>query len=228
MDTPYSVLALEETDSTQDDARSYFRDRPILVVAGRQRRGRGRSEAPWWNAPRAVAASLAFRPHWPESRLPLLSLLAGVGASRTVGCDLKWPNDLWIGRKVGGLLVEVSGGVAVCGMGLNLWWPDPPPGVGALYEADPGPSRGLEVARAWADELLALASLGPDRWPRDEYRRRCVTLGRRIRWEPDGEGTARDVDPDGGLVVETESGPVTLRGGTVRHVRQVDQPSSSS
>ena len=39
------------------------------------------------------------------------------------GVRLKWPNDLLLGgRKVGGILVEVAGTKAVCGIGINLTW----------------------------------------------------------------------------------------------------------
>jgi BirA family biotin operon repressor/biotin-[acetyl-CoA-carboxylase] ligase len=58
---------------------------------------------------------------------------------------------------------------------------------------------------------------------RAEYRRRCVTLGRRVRVEfPGGEavrGTALDVDPDGRLVVGTAEGPLVVSAGDVVHLR---------
>lgn len=219
MAPPYSVRHAEETDSTQDDARSAYEDRPVLVVAARQRKGRGRSASEWVNAPRAMAASLALRPAWRTEDLPRLPLLAGLAAARVFGCDLKWPNDLMVGDdKVGGILVEVSGGLAVVGLGLNLWWPDAPEGWSGLHQEDPGPARRRSAGPAWAEEMLALVHAGPA-WPVDEYRRRCTTLGRDITWEPGGSGTAIDVDADGGLVVETADGRTVLRAGAVRHVR---------
>src|SRR5690606_26063526 len=133
MPPPYSVIRLDDTDSTQDDARATFAGAPVLVVAGSQRRGRGRLSSEWETAPRAMAASLAFRPDWAPAELPLIPLLAGVAAARVIGCGLKWPNDLFVSeRKVGGILVEATEGVVVVGCGLNLWWPQPPAGFGAL------------------------------------------------------------------------------------------------
>jgi BirA family biotin operon repressor/biotin-[acetyl-CoA-carboxylase] ligase len=233
MDTPYSV-EVEETGSTQDLARTTLLARrvgPVLAIAARQTAGRGRRRSVWENAPRALAASLAFTPGWPPGswgRLPLLAGLAAVRAlaGRAPGARLKWPNDLLVGAaKVGGILVEGSDGLVVAGLGLNLWWPGAPPGYGAVSDADPGPSAGPGLARSWAGELLALAAGGPESWPRDEYRRVSATLGEEVTWaSEDGSGTRRrgravDVAADGGLVVQTIEGREVLRSGEVHHLR---------
>lgn len=166
-----------------------------------------------------MAASLAFAPGWDPSDLPIIPLLAGIAASRACGADLKWPNDVLVGGdKVGGILSEHHDGVVTVGFGLNLWWPEAPEGRAGLHEDDPGPDRALELATAWADQLLALASEGPQ-WPVDEYRNRCTTIGRTISWEPDGRGTVVDVDPSGHLVVHTGRGVELLAAGAVRHLR---------
>jgi BirA family transcriptional regulator, biotin operon repressor / biotin---[acetyl-CoA-carboxylase] ligase len=220
MPPPYSVVSLEDTDSTQDDARAAFVTEPVLVVAGAQRRGRGRLASEWQTAPRAMAASLAVRPAWAPADLPLIPVLAGLAAARVLGCGLKWPNDVFVDdRKVGGILVEASDGVVVVGFGLNLWWPSPPVGVGAVHNDDPGPDRRFEVAEAWTRELLELIEAGPRSWPRHEYREVSITIGRDITWSPDGAGRAVDIAADGGLVVVTPHGPTTLHASAVRHVR---------
>lgn len=222
MATPYSLIIEEETASTQDDAREAFRGEPVLVVAAGQSRGRGRGGTSWENAPRAVAASLAFSSGWPADRRPLVALLAGLAAARVLDVGLKWPNDLMAdGGKAGGVLVEGSDDLLVVGLGLNLWWPDPPEGFVGLHADDPGSGRGIRVAERWASELLSLVAGGWESWPRDEFRSRCVTVGREITWLPEGRGTAVDVAPDGSLVVETGGETVLLRSGAVRHVRPV-------
>ncbi|MXX65032.1 MAG: hypothetical protein F4Z36_08220, partial [Acidimicrobiia bacterium] len=65
MDTNFETVVLDETTSTQDEVAKRLGSAPLLVVARSQTRGRGRSGADWANAPRAVAASLGFRPIWP-------------------------------------------------------------------------------------------------------------------------------------------------------------------
>jgi len=225
MATPYETLILDLTTSTQDEVWSRRGSMPLLVVARSQTRGRGRSGARWSNAPRALAASLGVRPHWPPSSWPLLTLVAGVAALRALGdrgrdLTLKWPNDLMRGPlKVGGLLTEASGDAVVAGWGANLFWPDAPEGTGAVFDSDPGPEAGVEIAERWVEEFLLLLAGEPADWPGEEYRRRCSTIGRVVTWVPDGTGTAVDISPDGGLVVETDSGPLTLTSAAVSELR---------
>lgn len=224
MDTPYSVVVTDEVPSTQELGRErYEPGRPAVVIAHRQTRGRGRGGAEWLTAPRAIAVSVGFECGWDSNRRSLIPLVAGVAAARVLGdrVRLKWPNDVLVdGRKVAGILVESVPPVIVAGMGLNLFWPQPPEGAGALTDHDPGPDRGPELALAWADELLALVGAGAESWPRREYETACVTLGAEIEWEPEGRGRAVGLGDDGSLVVETPGGAVEpLTAATVRHVR---------
>jgi BirA family biotin operon repressor/biotin-[acetyl-CoA-carboxylase] ligase len=222
MATPYSLIRLDETGSTQDDARLAYSGRPVVVVADHQHRGRGRSGSEWVTAARAVAVSVAWEPAWPVADRGLVPLVAGWSVWEAVDrrLRLKWPNDVLLeGAKVGGILVEVSGGLVVAGLGLNLWWPGAPDGAGALAISDPGRSEADRVAEAWARVLLEITGRPAGGWSVDGYREICDTLGRRVQWDPDGEGRAVDVAPDGGLVVETAKGRQVLRSGEVRHVR---------
>jgi BirA family biotin operon repressor/biotin-[acetyl-CoA-carboxylase] ligase len=216
MATPYLQLWDEEVPSTQDRARAELGRLPVVVAAQRQTAGRGRGGADWLNAPRALAVSVAFRR--PDDDVRPFSLMAGVAASRSIqGVALKWPNDLMLGElKVGGILVERAEEIVI-GLGLNLWWPDPPPGVGAVETVDPGPELHARVAGLWAAELMAMVEA--DGWPAEEYRAACMTLGRDITWEPAGRGRAVDVAEGGGLVVETEGKRETITSGAVHHIR---------
>jgi BirA family biotin operon repressor/biotin-[acetyl-CoA-carboxylase] ligase len=208
-------LWLEEVPSTQDRARAELDRLPVAVITSRQTAGRGRSGAAWLTAPRALAVSVAFRSD--DDSRPFSSM-AGVAAGRSIeGSTLKWPNDIMLGElKVGGILVERSSEVVV-GLGLNLWWPEPPPGVGSMRDDDPGPELHKTIGGLWVAEMMALVEEGG--WPRDEYRSRCVTLGREITWEPAGRGRAVDVGDEGELVVEVEGRRETITSGAIRHVR---------
>lgn len=219
MDTPYSLVRLEEVGSTQDVARAALKREPVLVVADRQTAGRGRSGSGWETAPRAVAGSLALPNHdYPAGLTPLV---AGLAMSRVTGLSLKWPNDLVSSEgKVGGILCEGFDRSVVVGVGINLWWPDPPPDRAGLFDSDPGPARGEELMARWVAEFTGLLRLPP--WPKDEYRRCCVTLGQELRWDPDGRGRAIGIADDGGLVVSVAGQELVLRSGTVRHVRADD------
>jgi BirA family biotin operon repressor/biotin-[acetyl-CoA-carboxylase] ligase len=224
MAPPYDVVRFDSTASTQDEAGKRFSGKPVLVVAARQTGGRGRARRPWQSAPRALAASLAFAPWWPLDTWGRLSLAAGVAARAVLGeVDLEWPNDLMVaGDKIGGILVESGGQVVTAGLGVNLWWPSPPQGIGALHDDDPGSGLAPELAQRWAADLLERVAAGPDRWGLGEYRAACLTIGRLVRWKPDGRGMARDVAPSGELVVETEAGERRLSSGEVWEVRYAD------
>lgn len=218
MATPYLQMFVDDAPSTQDLARAELDDLPQVVIASGQSKGRGRSGASWENADRAVAVSVAWNDDGDVGRP--FSLIAGVAAVRVLesAVVLKWPNDIMIGdKKVGGILVERSDGVVAVGMGLNLYWENPPDGVGMLRSDDPGPDQFKEVGALWAAELMALVDAGD--WPQDEFRENCATLGRDIVWEPGGRGKAVDVDASGALLVETDSGPEKLVAGAVHHVR---------
>lgn len=227
MATPFTLVALEVVESTQDEARQRFSGDPLVVIAAAQRAGRGRTGATWESAPRAVAVSLAWEPDWPESALARLSLVAGLAAMDVIGAEggLKWPNDVVVaGGKAGGILTERFGNLVVAGLGLNLYWPQPPPGITALEDIDPGDEAARGAGQAWARRVLERAAAGPDLWGHAEYVARCVTLGEDISWEPAGQGTAIGITLEGGLVVRTADREVVLTSGAVRLVRTRRDP----
>jgi BirA family biotin operon repressor/biotin-[acetyl-CoA-carboxylase] ligase len=214
---------VEETASTQDEARRRYSGTPLLLVAARQTAGRGRLGRPWESASRSLAATLAFTPGWPQEAWPRLTLAAGLAAARVLGdrVGLEWPNDLVVGdRKVGGLLTEAAAGVVTVGLGVNLFWPQPSvERAGGLFPEDPGPESAPRLAGAWARGLLALVALGPASWGRHDYAARCLTVGRDLTWEPGGRGRAVGIADDGGLVVDTPAGRRVLFAGEVHTVR---------
>lgn len=150
-----------------------------------------------------------------------------MAARRTLGesVGLKWPNDVLVGdRKVAGLLVELVDDIVVAGMGVNLFWPEPPDSVTGLHSVDPGPEAGPELAMEWAGWLWALMEAGEVSWPRQEYVSACVTLGSEVTWDPDGRGRAVDIAADGSLIVAGPDGrAITLTAGAVRHVRETSR-----
>lgn len=218
MATPYLQNIHEEVVSTQDLAREGLKDLPKVIIASSQTGGRGRTGSKWVNADRALAASVAWRSGTNDGRP--FSLMAGLAATRALSRDvtLKWPNDVMLGDlKVGGILIEKSRGVVVAGLGVNLYWPQPPEGMGAVLSDDPGPLLFMEVGALWAAELLGLVDATG--WPADGYREVCQTLGREITWDPNGSGSAIGITESGALLVETPSGIREVFAGGIRHLR---------
>ncbi|MCE6999384.1 biotin--[acetyl-CoA-carboxylase] ligase [Saccharothrix sp. S26] len=243
-----TVDVVAETGSTNADLRAAASrgalDRTVLV-AERQTAGQGRRGRGWTSPSGGLYLSVLFRPTGVvPARWPWLTLLAGVALVRTargvgVEASLKWPNDLLIGdAKASGVLAEIAGGAepgVVVGIGLNVAKlpDDVQPGAGGLVptslEDHAGPLDRTEVAIALLRELAAVEDQwrsegGDDPSLREEYRRHCVTLGRQVRVElAKGEallGTARDLEPDGTLVVRDDAGADhSVSAGDVVHLR---------
>lgn len=163
---------------------------------------------------------------------------------------LKWPNDLVVGdRKLAGILSEVvpvtdgAPPAVVVGLGLNLVRPvSSGSALNADYAGQAGPAGNAiaaeEVAGRPVDRDAALEAFlvrlehhytaladpaGRERLL-DEYRERCVTLGREVRVELPGgstvEGQAVGVGSDGSLAVRMGDDQVTLvAAGDVVHIR---------
>ncbi len=199
-----------------------------LQHAGRGRRGRR------WIAPfgAGVALSLSWTFRDGASTLAALSLAVGVAVARALGragahgMTLKWPNDIWFeSRKIGGVLIELraeAGGPAhvVIGVGINVTLTaearreieSSGVAVAAVADASGGlPSRNL-VAGAILDELLSmLARFERDGFGafRDTWTALDALSGRPVQVllaEKCLYGTARGVDRDGALLLETASG----------------------
>jgi BirA family biotin operon repressor/biotin-[acetyl-CoA-carboxylase] ligase len=194
------------------------------VVADSQASGRGRRGRPWLDEPGAsLLVSIIMRPRLEPSRLPGLSVAAGVAVAdaltRTAGLKprLKWPNDVLVGgRKLAGILLEsrVAGErvTTVLGVGVNL--------AQRMFPAELA-QRATSVwlvsgRRVDRDALLTalLDALGEWRQRlerqgfapvRARWRALAETLGRTVT--VDGlTGVALDVDADGALVVGDAEG----------------------
>lgn len=139
------VVVLEEVDSTQDEVRRRGARPGLMVVAGRQVRGRGRLGRTWLDSNDAGVALSVVVPAMDAAKL---AVAAAVGTARACSkvalaaqaarwqqCrldpgtpsaalpffGLKWPNDVYVaGRKLAGVLIESDGAAAIIGVGINV------------------------------------------------------------------------------------------------------------
>lgn len=117
------VEVADEIDST--NAELMRRGIPgLALLAESQSAGRGRRGKTWQSPP---GANLYLSLSWNVRHPAGLSLAMGIAcaeALRDARVRVKWPNDLVAeGRKLGGLLIELAGSVAVIGLGLNVRMP---------------------------------------------------------------------------------------------------------
>ena len=138
LDHEVDVNHVAVTGSTNDDLKKLARidviEHPRLLVADRQKAGRGTHGRIWRTPVLSLIFSLALRiPDRLVATAPgLLSLAAAMtvaegssAISREVVL-VKWPNDVWVGSgKAGGILCEIvkdaaGSAVLIIGVGLNL------------------------------------------------------------------------------------------------------------
>lgn len=132
----FSLVVLDETDSTNDEAVRQLaagRPAPFAVIARRQKRGRGRFGRVWHSEANGnLYLSVAFRPQVPPAKMGTFTLWMGLNLCELLANftrltpGLKWPNDLlYGGRKAGGILTEARVDAdqirdLVFGLGLNV------------------------------------------------------------------------------------------------------------
>jgi len=154
-------LYAERCSSTQDLLPL---DAPegALAVAEEQRHGRGRRGREWQgSAGKVLLFSLCLRPTVETARLASLTpvaaeaivdALASFGAAATV----KPPNDILLnGKKVAGILAEVSNGRVALGIGVNI---DQEIGELPARPVFPASSFALELGRS-IDRVELLVSI---------------------------------------------------------------------
>jgi BirA family biotin operon repressor/biotin-[acetyl-CoA-carboxylase] ligase len=236
------VVTLDETRSTNDDARALARagaPHMTVVVADTQSAARGRLGRRWVSDPKqALNASWIVRPELSVDGWTVIPLLAGVAASdavqrRTnVEARLKWPNDVLVGsRKLAGILTEAEvPDFIIVGLGLNVMQPafDEDRAETATSIAIEGGTR-LDRPDLLAETLqLFREALGDPAKALTRYRELCVTLGQSVRVQrATGDpvsGYARAIDDTGALVIETSAGDVRIASGDVVHIRPEPLP----
>ena len=251
------IERVADTGSTNDDllARVHAASAagaatfaPCLLVADRQRAGRGRHGRHWHAEP---AASLTFSIAWPCARGDLSGLSLAIGTALADALDppdgptrigLKWPNDLWFvdevldraganGRKLAGVLVETvplgAGRVAIVGVGVNVRAqsvPDAASGFASLDEIDADATPASALGRVAPALFAALRRFDRDGFAAfaARYAGRDVLRGRSVAGTgADGaiEGVAAGVDGDGALLVATASATVAVQSGEWRLAR---------
>lgn len=231
------------TGSTNNDAVLAARSgapHGSVFFADEQTAGRGRGDHGWQSAAgQGLYASVLLRPSMAMEDLPIVPLVAGLAAANAVfrasalKVDLRWPNDLLIGkRKTGGILVESKterGAVnfVVIGIGINVHQRLFDPGL-----STPATSLDLEAGSAISRQELLVALLESLHWETWGLHDRAVVKAIPARvaqlstwlWNRRVEvhgpqacvGITRGLDENGFLLVETDTGMVTVQTGGIR------------
>lgn len=230
-----SIQYTDSTASTNEDAKRLASSVDgTLFIADRQTAGKGRLGR-GWESPRGsgIWMSLLLKPEISPNEISGITLIAGIAVCRAIGgsAKIKWPNDIVMGgRKVSGILTEMSAEVervsyVVCGIGINVNTAAFPPEL-----SEKATSLYVETGRSF-DRNKLIAAVMNEFEPlykgfikngfepfRAEYRDLCASIKREVRIISRGSemiGTAIDIDKNGGLVVMTAAGTVTVTSGEV-------------
>lgn len=130
------ILLLEETDSTNADARRRAdagETGPLWIVARRQTAGRGRRGRNWESEGGNLFSTLLHLTRKPPAEAAQVTFVAALAVADLIDAfappslvTIKWPNDVMLaGDKVSGVLVESgahqTGGLWLAvGIGVNL------------------------------------------------------------------------------------------------------------
>jgi BirA family biotin operon repressor/biotin-[acetyl-CoA-carboxylase] ligase len=229
--TSLNIEVVDEVDSTNTRLAQRAAEGGAsgsVLAAEWQHSGRGRMGRPWQaGLTRAIAFSMLWRYAQGAGALSGLSLAVGVAVIRALRAfgardtRLKWPNDvLWQGRKLAGILVELSGdalgpSAVVVGVGVNVHLSD------AMRERIDQPAADLESAcgreldrNAVLGKLLAelarvLEAFGAGGFAplREEWESYHAHQGKRVTVTLPGgavdSGVVRGIADDGALLFET-------------------------
>jgi len=212
--------------STMDAARDLARNgcpHLTVVVADRQTKGRGRMTRTWQSAGGGLYFTVVTRPAMAPMEVALvnfavsLELAQTVNAGWDVDAHVKWPNDILVdGRKLAGILSEMEGEAdrinhLNIGVGINVNNDPTPrePSAVSLKELTGKKVSRKELLAEFLDRFRDRMDKGLDHGVIEEWKVNTDTIGRRVRVETVRdvfEGTARDVDENGALVLELEDG----------------------
>ena len=223
-----------ETDSTNDDAKklassSFSENNGTVIIAGSQRRGKGRLGRKWEAEKKGLYFSVILRPEIMPGEAPQITLLAGIAAARAIekvcGIDakIKWPNDIIVnGRKISGILTEMSAEMErvkyiVVGIGINVNNEEFPDDIknkaGSVYMITGKKSDRVEIYKAVIEEFEILydeyIKKGSFAFAAEEYSQMCITIGMKVRVSlKEGEiiGEAVGIDENGALLIKKDDG----------------------
>ncbi len=210
-----------------------------VVIADEQTSGRGRRGRAWFSPPGSgLYVSVVLTPGAAGSGARATSLVTltvgvalaeGVEAATALAPDIKWPNDLTVGRrKLGGILTEgvagagsATGGhvsVVVTGFGINVGpmaYPRELSDRATSLEVELGRpvDRGLlltellaALARRYEDLLAGRFDAILDAW----RAKAPSSQGATVSWAaPEGPrtGVTAGIDDEGALILRTDRGP---------------------
>ena len=190
-----------------------------VVIARCQTAGRGRLGRKFESPQGGLYLSVLLRQS-PDFRLtPMAAEAVRRAVLQTSGLQakIKWINDLVVGgKKLCGILTELSNDAAIVGIGINC--SGTPHEIATSLEAE---GRPCDISALAAAVIEQLSQMSPD-WLED-YKAHCLTIGQDVQLIQNDSvryAHVEDMDEDGALLVTLSdgakerifSGEVSVRG----------------
>ncbi|MBW1840952.1 MAG: biotin--[acetyl-CoA-carboxylase] ligase [Deltaproteobacteria bacterium] len=218
----------KEVTSTMDIARDLARKGCpdfTVVIAGRQKKGRGRMKRVWLSSKGGLYFTLVLRPELPPVFSTRVTFLASLVLARTlrkmfdIDAKVKWPNDILVSdKKISGILSEMEAeGDRVTfiniGMGINVNndpAPEEPAAVSLKKIMGKDISR-REVLERFLDAFERRMESRTFDHVISEWKEYTLTLNRQVKIvtaRETSEGIAVDVDENGALILQLADGSI--------------------
>lgn len=223
------IHRLESTASTMVDAATLSRQgapHGTVIVAEQQTAGVGRHGHAWHSEPKAgLYLSIVLRI---PAATPTLTMALGLAVQRAindtaqVSTDLRWPNDVMLNdRKIAGIMVQASEpGVLIAGIGINVnhsTFPEEIREIATSLKIETGHQQDKEalLLRVLAESLRYIQLDKSEVLKRFEKNSSYVK-GKSVIVDDRLRGVTAGLDPDGFLLLKTETGIETILAGGVR------------
>jgi BirA family transcriptional regulator, biotin operon repressor / biotin---[acetyl-CoA-carboxylase] ligase len=239
------LLHFESIDSTNTYLKTNFAtlDHLKVISATRQTSGRGRMDRAWIDDGSQALFSILLKDHLQLTEIALLPFLAAKVVHEHLilsipRLQIKWPNDLVVEhRKLAGILVETvfEGShpiAAIIGIGINVNTLEFP-----FDLKETATSIRLQTNQTQEIQSLiqTLASRFETAWNKIQepyeiidYCNRFASLINQpvsfLQNDKGLNGIARTIQPDGSLLIDTETGLLSITSGEVNHVRILPKP----
>ena len=229
----------EETTSTFDMAEKIAIKNGSVICARRQTNGRGRLGRSWESQNGGIYFSIILMPDSRFDEVQIMTALCAVGIRRALSsflpCSIKWPNDIVSkdGKKICGILTKLKftgDGKPIVNVGIGINANTKKFDDELKYASSISLISGKDVDENLVlcrslEEIEKCISFENFSETMEEYKKECVTLGKRVRVlyaknDESKTGLCVKIEDDGSLTVETDdgklinvnSGEVSVRG----------------
>jgi len=226
---------LEKTSSTFDAANEIPVINGTVICARKQTKGRGRLGRSWESEEGGIYFSLILIPDMSFDEVQIMTALCAVGIRKALSsflpCKIKWPNDIVSddGKKICGILTKLQYNgkdKAIINVGIGINANTKKFDDELKYASSISLITGEDIDENLVfckvlEEMERSCNLKNLEDTMAEYKKECITLGKRVRVLYAGNkqsitGLCKEIKNDASLTIETDNGEIiTVTSGEV-------------